>query len=218
MELLHKHFALTVKAADDATRTIEGYAATYGNVDLGGDMIQAGAFSDSLKLRMPKMLSQHDTDCVIGKWDSAAEDANGLLVKGTFADTTLGNDTYKLVKMGALDAMSIGYSTIDAEYLTQDGEDIRVLKKLDLWEVSIVTFPMNPQAKITNVKSPASAAPDNERDFEKLLRDAGYPREAAKIITARGFKALSGQREAEAEEVRHLAQLLNQFQPLTTNR
>jgi uncharacterized protein len=212
MEMLHKSFALSVKATDDAARTIQGYAATYGNVDLGGDMIVAGAFTDSLKVRMPKMLSQHDTCVLPGIWTKATDDSNGLLLDGLFANTPTGNEHYELTKMGALDRLSIGYTVVDAEYATVDGQSVRILKTLDLWEVSIVTFPMNEQARITNVKN----AHDNERDFEKFLREAGYSRDAAKIITARGFKALSGQREAEAEEVRQLAHLLNQFQPLTT--
>jgi uncharacterized protein len=78
-----------------------------------------------------------------------------------------------------------------------------------LYEVSLVTFPANEKATITGVK----AAHDTERDFEHFLRDAGYSREAAKIITARGYKALSGQREAESEELQLLAEALDRFAP-----
>ncbi len=192
MELERKSvkFNFEVKAEGEA-RVIEGYGAVFGNLDNGGDIILPGAFSESLTRRMPKMLYQHWSEKLIGKWDSASEDAKGLYVKGVLAKTPLADEAYELAKMGALDGMSIGYSPNDYEH---DDKGIRKLKKVELWEVSLVTFPMNESARLTGVKGH-----DNEREFEGFLRDAGYSREAAKIITARGFKALSGQRDAEAE-------------------
>ncbi len=192
MELQRKSVKLEIKL-DAAARTIEGYASVFGNVDRTNDIIMPGAFVESLAGRMPKMLYQHDSDDLIGVWDEAREDSRGLYVKGRLANTDCGNEAYELAKMGALDAMSIGYSPLEFEY---DEKGIRKLNKVELWEVSLVTFPANESARLTGVKSH-----NNEREFEGFLRDAGYSREAAKIITAHGFKALSGQRDAEAVEL-----------------
>lgn len=192
MNLTHKSFSFEVKL-DAATRRISGYASVFGNVDSTGDTVLAGSFAKSVSMRMPKMLYQHDSDDLIGVWDTAREDAKGLFVEGRLAETPLGNEAYTLAKMGALDSMSIGYNVIQSEY---DAKGVRLLKEIDLWEVSLVTFPANDQATITNVKGHNS-----EREFENFLRDAGYSRDAAKTITAHGFKALSGQRDAEAVEL-----------------
>lgn len=150
MKLKHKSFALEIKAEGD-DRTVEGWASTFGNEDSGRDIILPGAFTKSLSGRMPKMLWQHDTGELIGVWDAAKETEKGLYVKGRFADTPRGNEAYTLAKMGALDSMSIGYSTIEATYDYDTG--VRTLKELELWEVSLVTFPMNEQATITGVKA-----------------------------------------------------------------
>jgi HK97 family phage prohead protease len=152
MKIQHKSFALQLKAEGD-DRTVEGWASTFGNKDSGNDIILPGAFAESLTQRKPKMLWQHDTGELIGVWDAATETPQGLYVKGRFADTPRGNEAHTLAKMGALDSMSIGYSTIDASYDYDTGT--RTLKKLELWEVSLVTFPMNEQAQITLVKAAA---------------------------------------------------------------
>lgn len=193
MELQHKNFALEVKSEGD--RTFEGYAAVFNNVDSVNDIILPGAFSASLASgRKVRLCWQHESDEVVGVPDDLREDGVGLYIKGRIATTSCGNDAYELLKMGAIDQMSIGYMVDEHEY-RPDG--VRLLKKLTLFEVSFVTFPANERAKITNVKT----APENERDFEKFLREEGlFSRAAAKIITARGFKALSGQRDVEADE------------------
>lgn len=194
MELTHKSvkFDFNVKSEGD-TRTIEGYGAVFGNIDSTGDIITQGAFAESLSRRMPKMLYQHWSEKLIGRWDEAREDSKGLYVKGTLARTGLGNEAYELAQMGALDGMSIGYSPNDYEH---DDKGIRTLKKVELWEVSLVTFPANTQARVTGVKGHKT-----EREFEEFLRDAGgYSREAAKTIASHGFKALSGQRDAGASD------------------
>lgn len=194
MNITHKSvkFDFSIKGDGDS-RVVEGYGAVFGNIDSTGDIITQGAFAESLSRRMPKMLYQHWSEKLIGRWDEAHEDSRGLYLKGTLAKTVLADEAYELLKMGALDGMSIGYSANDYEH---DDKGVRTLKKVELWEVSLVTFPANTQARVTGVKGH-----NNEREFEGFLRDAGYSREAAKIITARGFKALSGQRDAEAVEL-----------------
>lgn len=167
MKLKHKSFALELKAEGD-DRTVEGWASTFGNKDAGSDVIVAGAFAESLATRKPKMLWQHQDSELIGVWDAATETAQGLYVKGRFADTIRGNEAYTLAKMGALDSMSIGYSTKDHAY--DPASNIRTLKKLDLWEVSLVTFPMNERATITAVKA---AAEDIDIAYDLLDQACG---------------------------------------------
>lgn len=207
-----KQFALSeLKSGTSEDRTIEGFGAVFGNIDSQNDIVMLGAFAKSIAAGLPAMLWQHKQDQPIGIWDEMRETDQGLYVKGRILDTALGNDAYKLAKAGALKGMSIGYSTKD--YAIDKKTGIRQLKELALFEVSLVTFPANDRATITRVKT----AHENERDFEEFLREAGYPRDAAKIITARGFKALSGQREAEAgglspEQNAELANLFKKFQ------
>jgi len=165
MKLTHKSFPLKIQIKEDPanpdSRTVEGWASTFGNKDSYDDIILPGAFAASLTQRKPKMLYQHNTDQVIGVWDAATETPQGLYVKGRILPTALGNDAYTLCQAGAIDSMSIGYTTIDASLDYDSG--IRTLKQLDLWEVSLVTFPANDQARITTVKAMAedlSAAHD----------------------------------------------------------
>jgi HK97 family phage prohead protease len=170
-----------IKAVGD--RELEGYGSTFGNVDLGGDVVVKGAFSRSLKKHKaegtkPKMLWNHKlSDLPIGVWEEFEEDDHGLYVRGKFADTQMGNDVRTLAKMRAIDSMSIGYIPVDADY-TKGGE--RLLKEVDLWEVSLVNTPMNPAAVIAGVKS---MFPDS-RSLEHYLRDAGCSRTAAKTIVS----------------------------------
>jgi len=189
-----------------ATETgLEGYAATFNNVDRVNDVIVQGAFIKSISKFMPKFCLQHDSDDLIGVISEAYEDANGLYIKASFANIQCAQDARELVKMGAIQEMSIGYSVVEAEY-RQDG--VRLLKEIDLYEVSLVTFPANEKAKITRVKS----LPQTEREFESFLRDVGgYPIAAAKAITAQGFKALGNLRDEEAKQLEEVAQLTDVF-------
>lgn len=200
-----KHFSLHDMKADEAARSIEGWASTFGNADSDNDIIAPGAFVDSIKTKMPKMLWQHRTDQVIGVWNDAKETDQGLYVKGTILDTTLGEDAYKLAKAGAIDSMSIGFTT--QKYIVDRDNNTRTIQAVKLWEVSLVTFPANEMARIMGVKS----AHANEREFESFLREAGYSRDAAKIITAKGYKAIGSQREAGDPELEELCKLLNKF-------
>ncbi len=151
MKLKHKSFPFRIEAKDDAARSVEGWASTFGNKDSYDDIVMAGAFSDSIAQRIPKMLWQHDTAQPVGVWTDAKETDMGLYVKGELLDTTLGNDVYKMLKAGAITDMSIGYTTVDSVYDAK--ANARLLKKLDLWEVSLVTFPANDKANITMVKA-----------------------------------------------------------------
>lgn len=180
-----------LKATDDGSMTIAGYGSTFGgDPDAYRDLIAPGAFTASLRERMPKMLYQHDSSRICGVWDEAYEDSKGLYLKGHFIDTTLGRDAYQEAKSGALASMSIGYST--KSYTYDEDADVRTLQEVKLWEVSLVTFPANENAIITSIKH---NMPGTIREFEKLLRDAGgYSLQQAKAIAADGWKAIDPQR------------------------
>ena len=157
----------------DDDGTFEGYASVFNNKDLGNDVIKQGAFSESIKGKKPKqikLLYQHKTDEPIGVIDSLVEDTRGLKIKGRLAmGTQKGKEVFELMKMGALDSMSIGYRLSPDDYKYSDKLKKRTITNLDLMEISMVTFPMNPKAKITKVK----LAEMNVREIERYLRDVG---------------------------------------------
>jgi HK97 family phage prohead protease len=177
--------------------SFSGYGAVFGNVDLGSDIIEKGAFKDSLKAHkaagtLPKMLWQHDSWQPIGIYTEMAEDDVGLYVEGKLAlKTVKGAEAYELLKMGAISGLSIGYKAKKWEYDTETY--IRTLKEVEVWECSLVTFAMNPEAGVAAVKGETLT----EREFEQLLtRDAGFSRSQAIVIINDGFKALKTTRDA----------------------
>ena len=130
---------------------IEGYASVFGVADQGGDGVEKGAYAASLAAlaragRRVKMLWQHDPAQPIGVWDEVCEDGKGLVVKGRIlTEVGRGREAAALLAAGAIDGLSIGYRTISAD---RDGKGRRRLAELDLWEVSLVTFPMLPEARV----------------------------------------------------------------------
>lgn len=169
-------FPLEVKALKD--REFEGYGSTFGNVDLGGDVVMPGAFTKSLAAKMPKMLYQHRPDKIAGVWKEMHEDSKGLHVRGEFINTTLGNDAYIEMKSGALDGLSIGYAVVK-----DDGKrNPRRLTELDLWEVSVVTFPMNESALVDSIKQFYGQMPQTKRELEEMLFDRGMSHTEAKTF------------------------------------
>jgi HK97 family phage prohead protease len=130
---------------------VEGYASLFGRPDRGGDVVQPGAYTASLAAlkregRKVKMLWQHDPSQPIGVWDEVREDRTGLFVKGRLLrDVSRGREAAALVEAGAIDGLSIGYRTRRAD---RDGQGRRQLHELELWEVSLVTFPMLAEARV----------------------------------------------------------------------
>lgn len=130
---------------------ISGYASIFGLRDQGGDTVAPGAYADSLKALKDragciKMLWQHDPAQPVGVWTEVREDARGLFVKGRIlTDVRQGAEAVALIQAGAIDGLSIGYRTRKASKAEDGG---RVLNQLDLWEVSLVTFPMLPDARV----------------------------------------------------------------------
>jgi HK97 family phage prohead protease len=156
-----------IKSAGDDWM-VEGYVATFGNVDLGNDVILPDAFADSLKSgRKVRFLHSHDPRLVLGVPKELREDTKGLFGSFKISKTKLGEDTRQLLMDGAIDSFSIGYQTVDAEKM--DG--VRQLKTLSLIEASLVAVPMNPQAVVTGFK-----------DYMTLADRAGYINEEIKQL------------------------------------
>ena len=180
--------------------SFEGYASIFGNKDLGNDVVVEGAFAKSIARRGAKgvkMLYQHDAKQPIGVYDEIIEDDRGLRVKGRLAlATQRGREVFELMKMGAIDGLSIGFKVDAKGYHYDDRGKRRMLKEVDLMEISAVTFPMNPRARVQGVKSDRTV-----REWEEILRDAGdLSRQEAKVAAAAVAKSLS-QRDADDENL-----------------
>lgn len=166
---------------------IEGYGSVFGVRDSYSDVVAAGAFKASLAAHksagsMPALLWQHRADEPIGVWKSMEEDEKGLLVRGQLAmDTVRGREAQSLLKMGALNGLSIGFYS---KQWTYDREtDVRTLTEVDLWETSLVTFPANTAARVTAVKS--IDALESLRDVEQMLRERGFTKTEAVALVAK---------------------------------
>ena len=209
---------LTVPLQIKATRDgqFEGHGAVFGNIDLHDDIIIPGAFKKSLrehkdKGSLPQMYWMHQPDQVPGKWIDMREDEKGLAVVGELLPTSLGKDMDILLKAKAVRGLSIGFMTRQADY---NADGIRLIKDIDLWEVSLVSLAANPLAEVESVK--ARLSHDGEfvprpRDFEKTLRDAGYSKQVAKQITAKVFSGIGNDdptRDAENEDLKAIKRLL----------
>ena len=181
-----RSFALQIKAAGD-DGTVEGYGSVFGVRDNYDDVISKGAFIQSLKDHkaagtMPAMLWQHDADKPIGVWTEMVEDEKGLRIKGQLAmETVKGKEAHALLKMGALNGLSIGF--MSKEWAYDRDTEVRTLTAIDLWEVSLVTFPANEKARVTNVKSAEEMA--TPKDAEKVLGDAGFSKSDATAFVSR---------------------------------
>ena len=210
-QLKGRQFEAELKAEeeDEGRGEFTGYASVFGNKDLGNDVIEAGAFTKSLRrkgAKKIKMLYQHDTKEPIGVFDQVKEDGSGLYVKGRLAlGTQKGKEVYELMKMGAIDGLSVGYRVDSKGYEYDKRKRTRRLKEVDLMEISAVTFPMNPSARIQAVKSDFTV-----REWERKLREVGdLSHSESKVAASAVHKALN-QREVEAD-----ADLISKLNALT---
>jgi uncharacterized protein len=163
-----------LKVTDD--HEIAGYASLFGECDQGGDIVEKGAYGASLKRlagngRRVRMLWQHDPREPIGIWDEVREDDRGLFVKGRLLlDVARAREAAALIAAGAIDGLSIGYRTLRA---TKDGQGRRLLSEVELWEVSLVTFPMLPKARVdAAVLAQEAKATDDLCDLARAFEDA----------------------------------------------
>jgi HK97 family phage prohead protease len=168
MELEHKFCRFDAEVTVMEGTRIEGYASLFGQTDQGGDVVAEGAYGRSLARlasegRAVKMLWQHDPAQPIGIWDEVREDGRGLYVKGRLLESVArGREAAALIEAGAIDGLSIGYRTLKA---AKNDKGLRVLSELELWEVSLVTFPMLPSARVA---SKGDESPDSDLALREL--------------------------------------------------
>ncbi len=203
----HLDVPFELKAVETVTQddgvevgVFEGLASTFGNRDMMGDLVEPGAFSAALaRPGTIKMLWQHDARAPIGVWERIRETAAGLEVKGRLVlEVQQARETLALLKAGAVDALSIGFSVLRGGAEFDRERSLRRIKAVDLWEISVVTFPANPKALVARIKAlEHSATLPTEREFERLLmRDAGLSRSQARTVLTAGYKALLTTRDA----------------------
>ncbi|CDM88127.1 Sb5 [Xenorhabdus bovienii] len=187
---------LRIKSVSDSGE-FEGYGSVFGLKDSADDIVLPGAFANTLKQwgekgGLPALLWQHRMDEPIGIYTEMKEDETGLYLKGRLLidDDPLAKRAHAHMKAGSLSGLSIGYILKDWEY--DRTKEAFLLKDLDLWEVSLVTFPANEDARVSNVKS-AFARGDipNPSRIERVLRDVGLSRSQARVFMEEGYGALS---------------------------
>lgn len=184
----HRSFALLDLKATGDSGIVEGYGSVFGVKDSYDDVILPGAFAASLASHraantMPAMLWQHDPSEPIGIWSEMVEDERGLRVKGQFAlETVRGREAFSLLKLGALNGLSIGFVATAKSYNDRNGT--RMISAIDLWGVSLVTFPANGSARVDGIKSADGiSALEKPSDAERWLREAA-PDMSKSVATA----------------------------------
>lgn len=215
-----KKFSPVDLTSVEADGTFSGYASLFGQPDLAGDAVSPGAFLASLNRRKVagvKLLYQHNPDEPIGVWEEIREDRRGLFVKGRLTtEVARAREVLSLMRAGALDGLSIGFKTVKASRDKQSG--IRHLHTVDLWEISIVTFPMLPDARVSMVKNRLNRALPSEREFERwLTRDAGLTRTQARAVIRSGFKSIAVTRDADGASGTRLIEAINRASRLMTS-
>lgn len=198
---------LELKAAD-TDGTFTGYAAVFGNIDLGYDVIEQGAFKKAKTTRdgMLRIAIGHNLGQLAGK-AKFEQDERGLRVEGKLSlGVSYVRDQYQLMKDGVLDGLSVGFNILRGgyDYEERSGKNVRVIKAAELWEFSIVPFGMNPEALVDSVKAATV------RDFEAQLRSLGYSQMEAKALASGGFRSL-GHRDGDPDS----GMLADQFKSLS---
>ena len=208
-----KDLSFEIKAVSD-DGLFSGYASVFDNVDSYGDIVRKGAFVESIseweaKGKMPPILWNHDPSDPIGVYTKMQEDDKGLFVEGRLLidDVPRARQTHALMKAGAIDGLSIGYRV--KEYLYNVDEEVTDLIKLSLREVSIVTFPANPETRIEAVKSRLDAGElPTLPEFEKFLREAGFSKSQATAIAGHGLRKLLSDSAPEAKSIQNALNIL----------
>lgn len=211
--MTRKSFNLEIKTVQE-DGFFSGYGAVFGNIDWYNDVILPGAFTASIakwraKNKMPPVLWNHNDSEPIGVYTNIYEDEKGLYVEGKLLvdDVPRAKSTHALLKAGAIDGLSIGYSTKKAN---QQTNGVRELVEVDLSEISIVTQPANERSLITSVKSKLD---DGELptlpEFEKFLRESGFSKNQATAIASKGLRSLLSESEEEIKEAKSISNALN---------
>ena len=210
----HKRFEFEVrelKMDEESKRaTFTGYASTFGNKDYGGDIVAAGAFADSIKKNPTIMVLADHTATVknqIGFGFDMSEDAKGLITTTEInLEKESGREAYAMLKhakeRGYKVGLSIGYSVSDYEW--DEKNRVRTIKSADIWEYSVVIFPMNPKATVTSVKSILESGEKDQiaeikRRIESHLREEeGFSKSEAEGFVSKGFTSLCDTGSEEA--------------------
>lgn len=214
-------FEFDTKAVDDKG-AFSGYGSVFGNVDSYNEVVAPGAFEKSLsdlasKGRSLPVLWQHRTDEPIGSWTSLKEDDHGLFGDGELwlDDAPYARIAYRGMKAQAITGLSIGYYVLDDSY--NEKTRIRTLNELELVEVSIVTVPANDEARVDLIKSKLSHGDmPSIKEFEQLLREAGFSKTQAAVIANRGLSHLlrsesEGGKADESAVIKSLSEKLSGF-------
>jgi len=215
-----KQFTLELKAVEGEEGVIEGYGAYLGNQDRVGDVIEKGAFRKAIQKHNSgamsvKMLYQHDYRKPIGVWNQMREDEKGLFVKGKIITGSHdGANAYALAKGGAIDGLSIGF--VPLKWRIDSKSQVRTIEEIELYEISLVTFPANEKARIQSVKS--DQLPKTVREFEKFLRDAGYSQSESKRISLYGFEQKKQRDAGLKNALSSLDQVLNTVKSSISNK
>lgn len=205
--MLHKGFSFDIKAVSDEG-LVEGYASVFGGApDSYGDIIAPGAFAASLTKHkregtMPLMLWSHNSnEPPIGNWGDIAEDGKGLWVQGQIdLEDALGGRVHRALKGKRMKGLSIGYETLDSES-DPKRPGVRILKEVELWEVSPVNFPAQRRAAVDNVKSYLSGGTmPTVREFEEALREIGFSRKQAELLAGSCKPHLRGEPGSVADD------------------
>jgi len=215
MEIKYATIPFELKAEDATSERgmFEGYGSVFGNVDFGGDIVRAGAFTKSLlewqaKGELPQLLYYHESRNIIGDWLTMSEDAKGLKVSGKLwinGEARLEDAVraHNVMRGTGPKGLSIGYSVVESEVIEFNGGMIREIIEVKLFEVSVAPFAMNEKADVTGVKKNELLS---KREVEKKLRDAGFSRESSKAILAGGYEALERDAKRKVDAVERDAQ------------
>lgn len=221
MSVLTKSVPLELKSLTDEG-TFSGYGSVYNVVDKGGDIVAPGAFAESLATwkkagRTVPVLWQHQTDQPIGAWNDLKEDEHGLLGDASLwlAEAPYARLAHKGMQTKAITGLSIGYRVKD--YSVNKDTGVYTLMKLELVEISVVTNPMNDDARVADVKALIEAGRlPSLPEFEKFLCEAaGFSKTQAKAIAGQGLSKLLARCEAEGEKGDEILAALSSFS-LTT--
>lgn len=199
---LNVKFTKSSFSEDEQYYYLSGYGSTFDNVDRGNDVIKSGAFTKSLKEMFPKFCYQHDMQDPLGVFTDVKEDARGLFIQ---AKMRKGFEKTRwiagLIEDGAIDSMSIGFGINKGGWSYDAKTGITTLTDLKLYEVSLVTIPMNEEARLTSFKSDGGEEIKSLRDVEIILKEAGFSARQAKTLISK-IKELNSRDESEEDEQR----------------
>lgn len=202
--LIKRTLPLELKDLNEELGEFTAYGSVFGVVDSYGDVIERGAYKKTLKAwkakkRLPAMLWQHQSDMPVGVYTDMQEDEYGLRITGKLAlETNAGRDAWTLLKMGAISGFSIGFALPPSSWYVQD--DLRHIKEIDLWEVSIVTFPACEQAQLTQIKEGIAVSEENMKDLVFALQKSVENFHSTQQQIFESMKARSDEGRADLHE------------------